>query len=271
VSEASCQLRKELIFSELLRYLVLILHPCCCIAPLHSVDALRRLQALKELSKLGSGFELANRDLEIRGAGAIIGKQQSGVADRVGPEVYMALLQEAIEEAKGTNVATVPKCRLLIKAAEVILERGLPDDFLDAEQRDLASEMAMEGKSPRDITRMAREWTARNGGPLPSVVAAFLKIRILQAFGRRLGMEQVEAVGSEIVIQVPGWSVRVFEHLRSHISDTGGYVFTYDEDRTSLVVKQLGLQTPAKQLALLLGVLGELYTFLEGKENFGFD
>ena len=84
-------------------------------------------------------------------------------------------------------------------------------------------------------------------------------------------MEQIEAVGADIIMQVPSWTLRIFDHLRFQITDTGGFVVTYDEGRNMLIIQQLGLQSPAKQLALLLGILGELYTFLEGKENFGFD
>ena len=103
-----------------------------------------------------SGYELANRDLEIRGAGAIIGKQQSGVADRVGPDVYLALLKEAIESERSTNIQSVPQCHLLIQAADIILRRGLPEEFLDAEERKSATESALAEKSPREITAIGK-------------------------------------------------------------------------------------------------------------------
>merc|ERR1712070_1350236 len=86
-----------------------------------TVDAIRRLSAIKELGKLGSGFELANRDLEIRGAGALLGNKQSGMMGKVGQEVYLSLLRDAIEDAKGTEVTAVPLTRLHIPASKVIL------------------------------------------------------------------------------------------------------------------------------------------------------
>jgi transcription-repair coupling factor (superfamily II helicase) len=75
-------------------------------------DAKRRLKALRELSGLGSGYELANRDLEIRGAGNIFGTDQSGDVGTVGYELYMNLLEEAIVTARGTTIRAVPECKV---------------------------------------------------------------------------------------------------------------------------------------------------------------
>jgi transcription-repair coupling factor (superfamily II helicase) len=75
-------------------------------------DAKRRLKALRELSGLGSGYELANRDLEIRGSGNIFGTDQSGDVDNVGYELYMNMLEKAIVTARGTTIRAVPECKV---------------------------------------------------------------------------------------------------------------------------------------------------------------
>eukprot|EP00614_Pseudopedinella_elastica_P012275 CAMPEP_0172610606 /NCGR_PEP_ID=MMETSP1068-20121228/30390_1 /TAXON_ID=35684 /ORGANISM="Pseudopedinella elastica, Strain CCMP716" /LENGTH=795 /DNA_ID=CAMNT_0013414361 /DNA_START=96 /DNA_END=2483 /DNA_ORIENTATION=- len=251
-----------------------------------TVDALRRLQAIKELSRLGSGFELANRDLEIRGAGAIIGKQQTGAADKVGPEVYMAILQEAIEDAKGTEVTPVPSCRLTLKAAHGILKRGLPDGFLGpngSPARELAlaesSTAAMLARKPRDVVALGQKWRkmieAESGtgtaGQLPPAVEAFLKMHLLEAFGRRLGVTDVSLQGPDLVLVTPGWSPKVWDFLRPHLySALRKPAAFFDDEMREVRIVSLGSAPPARQLAVLLTILADLYTVLEGKENFGF-
>jgi transcription-repair coupling factor (superfamily II helicase) len=84
-----------------------------------SREALKRLRAIQELSELGSGFRLAMRDLEIRGAGHLLGHVQSGHIAEVGFELYNRLLEQAIRELKGEEVAerVTPEIRLPIEAS----------------------------------------------------------------------------------------------------------------------------------------------------------
>ena len=236
-----------------------------------TLDALRRLQALKELSKLGGGFELANRDLEIRGSGSMVGSKQSGVAEKVGAEVYLALLQEALEEAKGTDVTPVLSCEVHLPAAKKIMACGLPEGFLGEAARRESSTVVMSVMKPRDITKLARKWREQHAGALPGATEAVLKVYLLEAFGRRLGVDEMRLEGTDVVLLVPGWSDSVWERLRPELVGLlaeGGAVF--DPEAKELLLRQLGAQSPAKQLAVLLGVLGKLYVYLEGKENFGF-
>jgi len=90
-----------------------------------SREALKRLRAIQELSELGSGFRLAMRDLEIRGAGHLLGHVQSGHIAEVGFELYNSLLEQAIRELKGEEVAeqVTPEIRLPIEAS-------IPPDYI---------------------------------------------------------------------------------------------------------------------------------------------
>jgi len=260
-----------------------------------SVDSLRRLQALRELGKLGSGFELANRDLEIRGAGAIIGQKQSGAADKVGPEVYMALLQQALEEAKGTEITPVTNCAIALSAVEAILAKGLPSDFLpgDENARQEVTSAAMSARKPREISALGKQWCQRMATmdaaaavpptttALPGGVEALLKIHILQSFGRRLGVVRVRVVeGGDLELEVPTWSSVIWRHLGPTVDDVyqqvdgvdgSGKWIHYNDEAKLVALEGLGEAPPAKQLAVLLSFLGKLYVFLEGKENFGFN
>jgi transcription-repair coupling factor (superfamily II helicase) len=95
-------------------------------------QAAMRLQAIGELSELGSGFDVANRDLEIRGAGSLLGTEQSGMAARVGFDLYMRMLKKSIRQLRGLDLPLVPRTNILIPtdgtpATFTLLSEFVPD------------------------------------------------------------------------------------------------------------------------------------------------
>ncbi len=96
---------------------------------LMSADAVKRLRALEAHSDLGSGFALAMRDLEIRGAGTILGSRQSGYIEEIGFEMYNRLLEEAVAELKGQEILALPETKL-----EGDVELHLPDSYVNDKQ-----------------------------------------------------------------------------------------------------------------------------------------
>ncbi|TQC51239.1 transcription-repair coupling factor, partial [Mycoplasmopsis mucosicanis] len=89
-----------------------------------------RLQAIKEFTELGSGFKIAMRDLNIRGAGNLLGKQQHGFIDSVGFDLYSQMLEEAVNEKRGIKEETpVPELELDLK-----LDAYLPAEYIRNEQ-----------------------------------------------------------------------------------------------------------------------------------------
>jgi transcription-repair coupling factor (superfamily II helicase) len=237
-----------------------------------TVDALRRLQALKELSKLGSGFELANRDMEIRGSGAIVGTEQSGMVDKVGPEVYLALLQEAIEEAKGANVTPVHECALRhVSAAANVVDRGLPPEFDVPGAIDDARAGAMAVRRPRDLLDLRDRWEKELKGPLPQEVQQFLKVQLLLSFGRRLGMAAISTGGKDVVLDVPGWTTTIWDHVRPTLAAALAGVegdriqAAYSNSDKQVRLKGLAAGDNPHQLETLTKALGMLFVFVDGK------
>jgi len=90
-----------------------------------SSDARQRLQAIAEHSELGAGFMLARQDMEIRGAGNLLGAEQSGKMDEIGLDLYLDMLAEAVREAKGETVAALPDVTLSLG-----LNGVLPPDYV---------------------------------------------------------------------------------------------------------------------------------------------
>ena len=95
-----------------------------------SETASKRLQAVKEFARLGSGYRIAMRDLTIRGAGDMLGPEQSGFIDTVGIDMYIEMLEQAIEKKKGHVVEAEPERRhAVVSGSGYIPEQFAPDDF----------------------------------------------------------------------------------------------------------------------------------------------
>ncbi|MFC1510791.1 transcription-repair coupling factor [Candidatus Margulisiibacteriota bacterium] len=96
-------------------------------------EALKRLQAIQEFTALGSGYKLAMRDLEIRGAGNLLGSQQSGHVMAVGFDLYCELLEEAVREVKGTKEISPREVAIDLK-----VEAFIPEDFVTDDRQRIA-------------------------------------------------------------------------------------------------------------------------------------
>src|SRR5207244_659670 len=98
-----------------------------------SEDARKRLQAVFEASELGAGFKIAMHDLEIRGAGNILGAEQHGHVAAVGFELYTQMLEEAVNSERGApKEATLPEV-----VVDLALSTAIPDDYVPSRQRKL--------------------------------------------------------------------------------------------------------------------------------------
>jgi len=157
-------------------------------------DARRRLEAIQDLSALGSGFRLANMDLEIRGAGNLLGAEQSGNLGSVGYETYMELLAEAVDELRGKQreVQVDPEIRLGIAAR-------LPESYVaDVQQRLVLYKRLASAPDDGEADRLRDELLDRFG-PLPKEAENLLAVIRLKIAARRLGIAQVMLDGSELV------------------------------------------------------------------------
>ena len=143
-------------------------------------DAQKRLRVLQELDDLGGGFKLAAHDLEIRGAGNLLGKQQSGQIAAVGFELYTQMMEEAVRELRGQRrrVDVEPEIQLGIPA--YIPESYIPDE----NQRLVFYRRLATTASAAELDEIATELRDRYG-PIPPLVDSFLRVmdlrRVLKA------------------------------------------------------------------------------------------
>jgi transcription-repair coupling factor (superfamily II helicase) len=160
-----------------------------------SEDAYRRLEAIGEFADLGSGFQLAMRDLEIRGAGSILGKVQSGHISAVGFDLYVSLVAEAVAELQSGRT---PEPRPAEVRIDLPVDAHLPDDYV-AEQaarleayRRLAAAGAQEA-----VDDVVAEWEDRYG-PLPPRAQALIEIARLRVEALRVGLAEVVRLRHEV-------------------------------------------------------------------------
>ena len=149
-------------------------------------DAVRRLKTLEQFTELGSGFQIAMRDMEIRGAGNILGTQQHGFVIAVGFEMYMRLLKESMQELRGESQALSvdPKIDVDIKAY-------LPDSYVkDPEQRVTLYQKISGKEDIESLKEMHNELCDRFGDP-PREVRSLLAIMSMKVAAKKLFFSKI--------------------------------------------------------------------------------
>ncbi|MBV9773608.1 MAG: transcription-repair coupling factor [Gemmatimonadetes bacterium] len=152
-----------------------------------SEDAEKRLRVLEHYTELGSGYRIALKDLELRGAGNILGSQQSGFVHAVGFDTYMRLLEETVRQMKGNGAAASRQpTDVSVDGVALIPDEYVPDE---AQKLNFYRRLARE-ESPAQVESLRRELRDRYG-PIPPEVEALLATTSLRLLGSALGIERI--------------------------------------------------------------------------------
>lgn len=168
---------------------------------------MRRLTAIEEFSELGSGFNLAMRDLEIRGAGNLLGKEQSGFINNMGFEMYNKVLEEAVAEAKFEENLTEQLDTLTRRKIEpqmtVDVDAFIPDDYLslDAERFDFYKRLSR-AATVEEVDSMRAEMLDRFG-KIPEPADNLLKLIKLKIKTEALRLPKVDMRDSKVTFHLP--------------------------------------------------------------------
>ncbi len=180
-------------------------------------QAQRRLRALQELTELGSGFKLAMRDLEIRGAGNLLGAQQHGHIAAVGYDLYSKLLAEAVRElAGGPTASTVDPI------ISVAVEGFLPDEYVPEVNQRLALYKRLAGATDDAEVADLRTELADRFGPLPAAADQLLDIVRVRVAARAVGVEKVEAGDGKALVTFSAGTTLDPDHLVRVIQKSRG-------------------------------------------------
>ncbi len=160
-------------------------------------NAYKRLQAITEFTAMGSGFKIAMRDLEIRGAGNVLGAEQSGHMQKIGYAMYLELLNEAVNEAKG--IKTTPKGEVRI---ETSLSAFIPTDYISS----YALRLKIYGKIStiknfEELTQVLKE-IGSMCGEVPSEVINLCKIALIKNCASVNNIKRVVIKSNECYLQL---------------------------------------------------------------------
>ncbi|MFC5586072.1 transcription-repair coupling factor [Nitratireductor kimnyeongensis] len=157
----------------------------------------RRLKVLQSLDTLGAGFQLASHDLDIRGAGNILGEEQSGHVKEVGYELYQQMLEEAVAELKGSDEAVDTGWSPQITVGTAVM---IPESYVsDLQLRLSLYRRIAELETPEEIDAFGAELIDRFG-PLPQEVEHLLKIVFIKALCRKANVEKLDAGPKGVVV-----------------------------------------------------------------------
>ncbi len=220
-------------------------------------DAARaRLRAIQEFTQLGSGYQLAVRDMEIRGVGNLLGAEQSGHMDAIGFDLYMEMLQECLNEIRGQEIPKVDDTQI-----DLSLTAFIPVDYIpDLDQKMSAYRTVATVAHSRDLAQIAADWIDRYG-PLPAAANQLLRVMELKLTAKQLGFSRIrpgtaadggkQHVVLETPMEEPAWNL-LKANLPSHLSAR----FVYQ--RGQVTVRGLGALAADKQLESLIDWLGKM-------------
>ena len=159
-------------------------------------DALKRLKAIKEFTELGSGYKIAMRDLSIRGSGDILGGKQAGFIDDIGFEMYMKILQDAIN----VRMHKDEKPEEEVKNLNVSVDGYIPDDYVESDYEKLELYQRLDkAKTMSELNSLKAEFDDYYGN-LPEAILTLIEKRKLEILSHYSIIEDIKDSGKQLEI-----------------------------------------------------------------------
>ncbi|HYM91514.1 MAG TPA: transcription-repair coupling factor [bacterium] len=216
-------------------------------------EAEQRLVAMREFVELGSGLRLAMRDLEIRGAGNLLGPEQHGHLAAVGFDLYLRLLEEAVREARGEVVEEPPEVSI-----DLDVGAYLPDTYIRSPAQRMAAYRQLAAAQTVEEGRAAIAELRDRYGPLPQPVQHLAEIIRLRALARRAGVASITRDRAGVLVRLSDQAARS-GRMRA-LSDAS-------RGRLELTPEGILLRTDGSGLAETLRRIGEMLDVLAGPEK----
>jgi transcription-repair coupling factor (superfamily II helicase) len=189
----------------------------------------KRLEAIEHFSELGAGFRIAMRDMEIRGVGNVLGKEQSGHVAAVGYELYCRLLADAVASVKGGRVEAIPEAYIELGTGSFV-----PQDYVESPSHrlDLYKRLSA-ATTVKEVADVRAEMEDRFG-PLPPEAEEFILTARLRVLLYKAGIRMLMTHENRLVVQTPriddaaklfygkGREVRVIDERTAHVIFAGG-------------------------------------------------
>ncbi len=214
-----------------------------------SEDAYERLKTIGESTELGSGFRIAMRDLEIRGAGNLLGENQTGHISAVGYDLYCQMVGEAVAELKGEPVREPAEIKM-----DVPVPAFLPEGYVSRQEQRLEAYRRLAAVTDdAEVDDIAEEWLDRYGPP-PEAARNLLALGRLRARCHRTGIREI-AVLHQDTLRLSPVELKVSEQMRFRRLVPGGL---YKEESSELHVPVGRGSTGGSMVDELVALLDEL-------------
>lgn len=211
--------------------------------------AQKRLSAIREFTEFGSGFKIAMRDLEIRGAGNVLGGEQHGHMEAVGYDMYVRLLNEAVSLMKGEPLKKAADETCLV---DMQVEAHIPESYIDSVNLRLeVYRRIAQVETQEDAMDVMDELIDRFGEP-PEAVKGLIDIALLRGTASELGVSEVKQQGESLLLYMAELDM---ERVGKLVKGMNGRVLLSAGSRPYLSVKLRRGQSPLKALEEVLGVM----------------
>ena len=174
----------------------------------------KRLEAIREYTEFGSGFKIALRDLEIRGAGSILGGEQHGNMEAVGYDMYLKLLSEAVNEENGIETVETAECTV-----DLNVSAHIPESYIESLSARIGIyKRIADIKDGDDVSDVIDELCDRFGDP-PKSVMGLVDIALLRNRAASLGITEIVNGKNAVVLHIKSFNSELIEKLSSAFKD----------------------------------------------------
>ena len=229
-----------------------------------SEAARQRLRAIQEFAQLGSGYQLAMRDMEIRGVGNLLGVEQSGQMETIGFDLYMEMLQECLAEIQGQDIPAVDDTQI-----DLPITAFIPGDWITENDEKIAAyRAAADCNSNESLVELAAGWVDRYGA-IPAPVQSLLQLMQLKLLAKRCGFSRIKPDKPNIALETP-MEEPAFRLLRQGLPQHlhGRFVYQAGTGSTAKVLARgLGALPVDKQLEQLMEWLAAMAERLPGADG----
>lgn len=203
-------------------------------------DAVKRLQVIKEFTELGSGFKIAIRDLSIRGAGDVLGREQSGFMDSVGIDMYMKILQEEISSASGEPKTGKQKNGVKANVSRFIDKKYIEDDYVKIEMHKRIKEI----QNIDEANDLLAELIDRFGKFDPQL-EIYAHEKLFEYFTKQIQVEKIQENKTSVtlVISIEGSKKLAGDKIFQQGMEISKYIrFAYRRDRIHIILDTIKLE-----------------------------
>jgi transcription-repair coupling factor (superfamily II helicase) len=206
-------------------------------------EAVKRLRVIKEFTELGSGFKIALRDLSIRGAGDVLGTEQSGFMDSVGIDLYLEMLKDEIAIQKGEKEETEdldePDTSIKVRVNKYIDSNYVKNDYVKMEMHRKISNI----KSKEDIILLIEEFTDRFGKPSQDI-ELYMQEKLFEYLAETKGVEKIRTTKNHITFVLSKEASKKVngEYLFTKANDISKFIrFAYKLDQINIILDTIKL------------------------------